>query len=300
MTTSISRILCPVDFSDASRHALDHAEALTRWFGARLTALHVVPPVPVVSPVADPLGLPPVPWRPEDLEALRTRVVRFAEQEGNERAEAVCVEGNPAREVVRQAAALGADLVVMGSHGRSGAERLLMGSVAERVIRHAPCPVMTVPAMAPDAVPLGPPLYARMLVAVDFSRCSTHALTWAASFARDVEARVKVAHVVEPFPDYVGAIGTGLDLGREQEAAREQLHALVQKAVAGPLQVSEAVTVGHPAREILAMAQEERVELIVTGVHGRNAADLLFFGSTTNRILRESRCPVLTVRAVET
>ncbi len=82
-----------------------------------------------------------------------------------------------------------------------------------------------------------------------------------------------------------------------QEVARAQLRALVAEAVPGAVDVRESVPLGVPAEQILGIARDERIDLIVTGVHGRNAADLMFFGSTTNRLVREAMCPVLTVRS---
>jgi nucleotide-binding universal stress UspA family protein len=167
----IERILCPVDFSEGSRHAVDLALAIARWYNATVTALHVSPPI-ALAPYIDPLVHPlPLVRRPEDLENMRLQLALFVEQEsGDFSITSVVTEGNIAGEIVRSAEKTRADLVIMGTHGRSGFQRLMLGSVTESVLRHASCPVLTVPPRAPDAVPVGPRLLRRILCAVDFSR----------------------------------------------------------------------------------------------------------------------------------
>jgi len=135
----IRTILHPTDFSDRSAHAFHLACALTRDYTARLVVLHVAVPPPVVYGEGI---LPPDPaiLRQEaqgQLDQLQT-------PQDDIRAERRLVEGDPATEVLRVAQEIGADLIVMGTHGRTGLGRLLMGSVAERVMRQAACPVLTV------------------------------------------------------------------------------------------------------------------------------------------------------------
>jgi nucleotide-binding universal stress UspA family protein len=134
----IHTILHPTDFSDYSTAALRMAEALARDYGARLVVLHVMPPPPVV---AGEMGayIPEL----EDPTALWDRL-NALQPEGSICVERFLVKGEPATEIVNMARGEKADLLVMGTHGRSGLGRLLMGSVAEWVMRKAPCPVLTV------------------------------------------------------------------------------------------------------------------------------------------------------------
>src|SRR5688572_4664627 len=132
---TITRILCPVDFSEYSRHALDHAAAIARCYVASVVALHVVPPVmPLVPSVGAPI-YPPFVYTPEDIEEYRIALDTFVRHEAGGSGipiEVDVVEGGPARTIVERAEILRADLLVMGTHGRSGFERLMLGSVTER------------------------------------------------------------------------------------------------------------------------------------------------------------------------
>jgi universal stress protein A len=147
---SIRTILCATDLSDSSLPALDLAAALARDQGARLVVLHVPVPPPFVTPgeMAKILQQP-VGYR-RDLED-RLRSFRPVGLEG--RTEYRLEEGDPAVEILRVAEDIACDLIVMGTHGRTRLNRLLMGSVAERVVRRACCPVLTV--RVPGQVPSG-------------------------------------------------------------------------------------------------------------------------------------------------
>jgi len=135
----IHTILHPTDFSDRSRHALHLACALARDYEARLVVLHAVP----VSVFAYGEGV--VPPEPELLVAeAREQLDRLVIPDRDLPAERVVEEGDPAAVIVHAARELPADLIVLGTHGRTGLGRLLMGSVAEQAVRRAACPVLTV------------------------------------------------------------------------------------------------------------------------------------------------------------
>ena len=299
----IRRILCPIDFSDHSRRALDHAIAIARWYESTVMALHVFSPTPVA---AVPLVSEPILLAPVDRDQLLARTKAFAETESapGVALEAVVREGNTAGEILEQAASMQADLLVIGTHGRSGFDRLLLGSVAEKVLRKASCPVLTVPRRLPDAVPAGPVLFKRILCPVDFSESSLHALKYAISMAQEADAELTVLHVVshefERIPDLTDI---GYDetktIGDFLKEREDVLRGRLQEAVAGATEfcrVELLMTRGKPWREVLRIAAERQSDLIVMGVQGRGTADLLFFGSTTQHVVREASCPVLTLR----
>ena len=145
---NVRSILLPTDFSECARHAVPAAAEFARLWGARVLCLHVVEPVvPAVgwTPMAEPLPVPDVSGRLEDSAARE--LPRFA---GCEEFEGLDVEdliahGEPAAEIVRAAKERGADLIVISSHGRTGLGRIIFGSTAEAVVRHAPCPVPSKP-----------------------------------------------------------------------------------------------------------------------------------------------------------
>lgn len=145
---SIQTILHPTDFSERSENAFQLACALTRDYGARLVVLHVVAP----PPLAYGEGLPP-PDPTILLREAKDSLERLEVPGADVRAERRLVEGDPAAEIRRVAQEIDASLIVLGTHGRTGLSRLLMGSVAEQVMREAACPVLTVTAPFPGAVP---------------------------------------------------------------------------------------------------------------------------------------------------
>jgi nucleotide-binding universal stress UspA family protein len=301
----IRRILCPIDFSDSSRRALDHAIAIARWYGASLTVLHVFPSAQAAAVGPGPVVFEPILMSPVERDKLLADTQAFA---ATESAPGVTIEprvreGAVVAEILDQAAAMKADLIVLGTHGRSGFERLVLGSVAERVFRKATCPVMTVPAKLPDAVPAGPVLCGRILCPVDFSESSLHALKYATSMAHEANGQLTILHVVAHELEYTGDIeyATGMTVGDFLKEREESLRRRLAEAVAGASEfctVHSCMTHGKPWREVLRIAAERQSDLIVMGVQGRGAADLMLFGSTTQHVVRGALCPVLTLRHV--
>src|ERR1700730_552022 len=181
---SIKRILCPVDFSESSRHAIDHAIVIARWYKSSIVALHVYDPMFAPLP-----GLPLRDDRVPEAELRRVHDETAACFEGA-RAVGVGVEvlidvGQAAHDILSRSIDPGADLIVMGTHGAGGFEHLVLGSVTEKVLTKARCQVLTVPARAQSTSTL--PLK-RLLCAVDFSDSSLRALELACSLARESDA----------------------------------------------------------------------------------------------------------------
>jgi nucleotide-binding universal stress UspA family protein len=302
----IRRILCPIDFSDYSRRTLDHAIAIARWYESTVTVLHVFSTAPVAAVGPGPVVLEPIVLTAVDRDQLLADTKAFAEAEGAPgiTIDAAVRAGNTAGEILEQATSMKADLLVIGTHGRSGFERLFLGSVAEKVLRKAGCPVMTVPRHLPDAVPAGPVLYKRILCPVDFSESSLHALKYAISMAQEADGQLTVLHVVEHDLQNTAdmasvAYAAGMTIGNFLKEREEALRRRLQETIAGAPEfcsVESLITQGKPWREVLRIAAERQSDLIVMGVQGRGAADLLFFGSTTQHVVREASCPVLTLR----
>jgi nucleotide-binding universal stress UspA family protein len=299
---NINRILCPTDFSDASAHAVDLAALIAGWYKARIAALHVVSSA-VVLPE---LRLSPVSSVDEAaLSALQSATAaRFAEASGAGIAVDVFVEtGSPATRILERANELPADLIVMGTHGTSGFQHLMLGSVTERVLRKAACPVVTVPPRAPATSRIP---FKRLLCAIDFSESSMAALQFAVSIASESGGVLTMLHVLEwpweepPAPrldDLPAEQGIAL---AEYRRYREKMATMQLEELASATRMSDAPLVrlrnGKPHVQILDVAQEESSDLIVIGVHGRNPLDMMIFGSTANHVIRAAACPVLTVR----
>jgi nucleotide-binding universal stress UspA family protein len=301
---AIQRILCPLDFSRFSRHALEQAIALARESGAVVSALHVFSIAPVADTVmaGAPTAIEPVRRTAPERAALLRELREFT---GEADAAGVTVrthiaEGDPVARILDHAVDENADLIVMGTHGREGVERLLLGSVAEKILRRAPCPVLTVPRRV--ATPTQGLTFARILCPVDFSAASMRALDYAASLAAPRGPGITVLNVVELFAAGGGlreelALDTPTFRARLRVSALERLHEAIPAAVHARCPVNEVVVFGKAWKEILCVAAEEGSEVIALGVQGRSATDLLLFGSTTQHVLRQAACPVLTVRA---
>jgi nucleotide-binding universal stress UspA family protein len=296
---TIKTVLCPLDFSDASRHALDHATAIAGWYRAKLVALHTYHPVFLPVPGLAMAGA--VDNSVPDADAVEQMTDDVKSQLGPAKAlglatESIVQMGTPASEILMTAASLQADLIVMGTHGTTGFDHAVLGSVTERVLRTATCPVLTVPprARATSKLP-----FKRVLCPVDFAEPSFAALESALSLGQESDAHVTILHVLE-LPTDEPLVNRPISVPeynryREQDAA-EHLAKLVPDGAASWCSASTRLAHGKPYRQILEIAAEENTDLIVMGVHGRNAIDLMLFGSTTNQVVRRATCPVLTIR----
>jgi nucleotide-binding universal stress UspA family protein len=301
---TIRRILCPVDFSRFSHHALEQAVALAREFGAEVTALHAsaVAPVTALAPMGAPIVLEPARLSAAERQAVTAELRDFTNEieAGGLKVVTTLKELDPVQAIVGTAETWPADLIVIGTHGRSGFERLMLGSVAEKVLRKAPCPVLTVPRRVLS--PRHGLTFGRILCGVDFSPASLRALQYAASLAAAEGPGVNALNVIELFSEG-GGMRDELVLDTPDfragliKAAQERLHALIPDEVRRACPIAETVTMGKAYREILRVAADDHADLIVLGVQGRTAADLLLFGSTTQHVVRQAECPVLTIRA---
>lgn len=301
----IACILCPIDFSEFSRRALQHAIATARWYESRLSVLYALPVLPAVEIIP---SLAPEPGQQVRLAAIdRQRLQEVAERfvrdaaPGGVPVDIIVTDAQDVhREILEQADTLKADLLVMGTHGRTGFDRLLLGSITEKVLRKAACPVMVVPQHAMHPVAPGDVDFDRILCAVDFSDCSVAALTQALSMAEEADARLTVLNVIEKPPEldaFPMSPAFNVDeLRAAAEAARlQRLRGLIPASVRPYCTVETTVWEGRAWRGILQLAAERKSDLIVMGVHGRGAVDLALFGSNTHHVIRGATCPVLTV-----
>jgi nucleotide-binding universal stress UspA family protein len=294
---SIRQILLPTDFSEESKVALPTAIALAKWYRSELEILFAYPLMVMPYGVEAPFF--PVPVEPTevtrkeilgDLEKLASR----ARTEGVE-ARVRMEIGNPIGVILARAEAF--DLVVMGTHGRGGFERVMLGSTTERVVNLAPCSVLTVgPASASGKAP-GPP-FRRILCALDLRQASPSTLDYAVSIARESQAHLSVLNVVDDLPEEE-AVHIPFDVPEYRRYrlgdAREELRKAIPDEARQACRIEEHLGTGKPYREILRQARESAADLVVVGARG--TAGLFHLGSTAQHVVRESSCPVLTVRA---
>jgi nucleotide-binding universal stress UspA family protein len=296
-----TQIICPVDFTESSVRAFAHAAAIARWYDAQLTVLHVVPtfePIQVRGDVGDPVRVvTPLP-REQVLEEMRRTLNLAAVSPG---ATPIAEAGDPQMTIIDQAISKKADLVVMGTHGRRGFKRLLLGSATEAILREAPCPVLTVPPQAParasEAV-----TFKRILCPIDFSPSALQALGFALDLARQADGRVTLLHVVEWLAEEEPRASTHFSVPEYRrymvEDAQERLRNLVAEESRTWVEIDDLVVLGRAHREILRAAETTPADLIVMGVQGRGGVGLALFGSTTQQVVRGALCPVLTVRGL--
>ena len=205
-------------------------------------------------------------------------------------------EGVVANVILDLAEVQGVSLIVMGTHGLRGIDRVLLGSVTDKVLRKAHCPVLAVRKPAhdlvtqtgvPDVMPLQ-----RILCCTDFSDQSEQALEYAVSLATEYGGELTLLHVLEDVAD-------SADIQNEIAKAMESLEKCISPETRRNCKTKTLARIGRPYQQILELALESRTDLIVMGVRGRNALDLAVFGSTTYRVVQLGPCPVLVVHTRE-
>lgn len=295
-----NRILVPIDFSRPSLKAIPYALAISRQFGADVHLLHVTdltrPPAPAL------LTLPLVPrsqWNQRFMKRLQALAKKYR-TEGNVSALEPRT-GTAYEEICAVAQELEADLIVIATHGCTGYKRMLLGSTAERVVQHSPCPVLVVRHHlhrwngAGDLRTLTGFKLAKILVPTDFSKCSHTALEYGLQLARDFGAELRLAHVINrnafPFGDKYTALDPAQFLRETEKAAQKRMRSIGAKTKG---RYSVRLIHGSPAAEICHAANED-VDLIVISTHGRTGLGHMFIGSVAEHVVRHAHCPVLVI-----
>ncbi len=290
----ILRILCPIDFSEFSERAYDYAQSLAHHYKAELFLEHVVQLLTAPYPYyAFPESIDRIRWNVQaDGEKQLQEFVKLHTRNGTH-IERVVQEGVVTDSILSLATQHSVDLIVMGTHGRRGFDRLTVGSVTEKVLRKACCPVLAVRKPAHDfANPQekeNQVQLRKILFCTDFSAHSDRASFYAFSLAQEYRAELTLLHVLEDIPD-------PLDIQSVTAQGANRLRSLVPLGASHWCGAKTIIRVGKPYQEIIQLGLEAQTDLVVMGVRGRNALDLALFGSTTHRVLQLGSCPVLTVR----
>lgn len=290
--------LVPVDFSDNSKRALLWAHWMATRLEGRIRLLHVAE--------LQTVAIPDMPAEMFDQEEERALTAAKDMLSGlSLDADIVDIEITsanlyrpPARVIQEVALRLGARMIVMGTHGRRGVRRLLLGSVTEEVVRHAQCPVLVVQ-MDQKALPKAP--VSRIFVPLDFSENTDAALAETVAMAKTFKAAVDLFHAVDmPYLPYVGLANDPLkDIEkRALVSAGEKLDAYAAKLQEEGLEVDVHKRTGPAGATILEAARDNDAELIIIASHGRQGMDRLLLGSVAEKVLRGTKCPVLVVRPV--
>jgi len=294
----IKRILAPVDFSKLSTAALRYATAFAKSRRARIEVLHVVEAVtyaPMLGPSVDLSGV--LDARQQE---ARKRLNGLAAELGRRgvRADTMLKIGAPATMIVDRAKKGSADLIVMATQGRGFLKQLLLGSVAERVVRSTTCALLTL--RAGGRLPTKK--FKRILVATDFSAASEPALSYAVDLARSSSAELIVLHVIEPVAlagDAYGFAASAAMFDEIERAAKESIARVGDRLrKKRGLRCRTMLANGTAAMSIVDAASRLAVDVVVVGTHGHGGFEHFFLGSVAERVVRTSPRPVLTVPGV--
>ena len=283
----LQNVVLATDFSDASKAAVGYAAAIARTYQGKVYAVHViVPEVYTYNP-------------PETLPQIEERVQRWAEEQmktlmGSEQLRHVPHEGmvrhgevwDALEQVISQH---NADVIVTGTRGRRGLRKLVMGSVAEEILRLSPLPVLTV---HPEAGQTRPHEPRTILFPTDFSADSILALAYALSLAQEFQACMIFLHAAPSMP------GDAEVRNRLQTFFSDQLRQMIPPETQSWCRQQLVVEFGDPSQAILQCADNYKADLIVMGVRGAGSMvrAATHFGSTAYRVISAARAPVLSVR----
>ncbi len=287
------RILFATDFSVPAQRAYFYALKLASVFNARLIILTVLKTVPWVR-------------HSQHLHSRQTgallelgKLARLAE-EADRSLTPMLVFGSPSACISEIADEVGAALIVMGTHGRSGWNRLELGSTAQAVLREASCPVLTVRASETNGTS-GPHTTIRLksvLVPFDFSKPSQDAFTYAMRIAKHLDLSVRLLHIREL--DVPGPVRATSRPAREEMASQKRLRKRLQRRVLRlryqKIQAESVIKVGTPREVILEEAKDANAHMIVMGTRGRRGVKRLVLGSVAKHVVSNAGCPVLTVK----
>jgi nucleotide-binding universal stress UspA family protein len=281
----IKKIMVPVDFSEPSKKAVNYGLSLALEFEARLILAHIV--------AYDSLAYL----------TAKTHLLELIPADYRERIEfeLIVKSGEVRQELLGIVEDKEIDLVVMGSRGRSYFERMLLGSVTERMLRKVHVPVLTVSHLDPEKELLKPgpvPLH-NLLYATDLTVGSESGLEFSIRLARGLDAQLTVVHVLQPMdlallgmettafiPDYVAGI---------RAEAAERLNRLVALFSDGSVPIKTVLAEGVPYETINALAEEHKADLVVINLQGKGRLERALLGATAERVIRTATVPVLSL-----
>ncbi|MGB0035785.1 MAG: universal stress protein [Candidatus Acidiferrales bacterium] len=289
---ALKNILFLTDFSEPSEAALPFATAVGRGYGSKVHALHVLIPAPYVYTTPE-LTAVAIEGAEENAEAEMQRVE--SQLAGLEHETAV-VRGIAIWPTVEEAIKdHEIDLIVLGTHGRTGAEKLLLGSVAEEIFRRSPVPVLTIGPAVRSSVHTGAHFH-RVLFATDFSPESLAAAPYAVSLAKENRTRLLLITVMRK-PQQRNNDEKVFEMSVAE--AIHHLYSVIPEDAKLDFPVEVAVEYGEAADRIVEVAKERGADLIVLGVRdaaGRMGAATHLERATAHKVVAHASCPVLTVR----
>jgi nucleotide-binding universal stress UspA family protein len=285
--TKIKKILCPVDFYPASIQAVNYAARLAASNKARVYLLHVMAPV-----IDDPYSY--APYMPQLVKFRRQRSADQMEKVEQRFRKAGIPSssrlklGNVYDEIEREIRRSKPDLVVMGTHGRSGLKRWFFGSITEKLLRHSKVPLLVVSTPRKKALASG---FRKILVTTDLSEGATDALACALTLAEKGKAQITLLHVVDDIAadvlrDYRSALLSGV---------QQHLDDLVSVQTRKRYDILTRVDVGRANRIIPRRVRSDNVDLVVMSIQEKRLMDRALHGSTAEQVICAAGCPVLLI-----
>jgi nucleotide-binding universal stress UspA family protein len=281
----IKKIMVPVDFSEPSKKAVNYGLSLALEFEARLVLAHIAPHNTLAC------------------ETAKERLLELIPSDYRERLdfEIIVKSGEVRQELLGVVDEKEIDLVVMGSRGRSYFERLLLGSVTERMLRKLHVPILTVSHLDPEKQihKPGSVLLHRILYATDLAEGSEPGLEFSMRLARGLGAQLTVIHVIQPIDAAFHGVETAAylpDYTAEIRAqAAERLNRLVALVSDGGVPVTSVLADGVPYETINRLAEKNNSDLVVINLQGKGPIERALLGTTAERVIRTATVPVLSL-----
>lgn len=290
---NIRHILCPMDFSPPSHRAFRYAVELARAYGATLHLLHVRPRLS--SGVAFNDEDSPRPFLVDE-PSLRRRLrdLAMVARASDVQVKPLLLRGSVRSVTEATARSCRADVVILGTHGYRGWERWTLGSTAEHLLRRLPVPLLLIPGTLRRLTPLS--RLRRVLVTTDFSQGSLEAIGYAVELGREFNGRLTLLHVVPTLSRLVARLSYRFSPAERSRHLRVAASVLRQLIPDEPdADITPKVASGVPYRAILDLASKERSDLIVMNIHGAGFMERALLGTTAERVIRASPCPVLAI-----
>ncbi|MBW2610561.1 MAG: universal stress protein [Deltaproteobacteria bacterium] len=296
----LKKIICTTDFSALSNHAVYYGIALAKEFKAKLYLCHVI----------DTSSITMYDGAAFTYESQNGYIRDYANKyiarligEHKIDWEPIITVGRAADEIVRIAEEKDVDMAITATRGRSGLKRLILGSVTEHLMRTIPCPLLAVRGPGQDVTDAADQeiRFQRILVGCDFSSDSILAVQYGLSLAQEFQSDLHLVHVMPPIhkvlPKHVIETRERFQQDFRNEL-NEKLEKLVPKEAFNWCTPEMTLLAGHPYEELVKYAVVQGMDLIVLGVRGHSLVETMFVGSTTDRVVRRSQCPVLSVRPI--
>ncbi|MFQ5715121.1 MAG: universal stress protein [Candidatus Scalinduaceae bacterium] len=290
------RILIATDFSECSKVALDICISAYKCMKTKLYVLHTIEKLPHdYTHLLSSTTHSNMKQKLEEEAMNKIKAMLPEELLGSEDIVPIVRFGKPFLEIIKVAKEEDVDIIAIGTHGRAGVDRVILGSVAERVARKAHCPVMVVR----SEKYIG---FKRIIVPIDFSDCSRMALEYAAATARAHRSKLTILHVfeesfIEPYVRAANSEEEAQEIVRRIEQVNESKYVeFLMKIDLGGVEYDRLLRKGIPSNEIVETAREQQAQLIVVGTHGRSGIKHMLIGSDAEEVVRNSPCDIIVVK----